>query len=361
LSSILTICFSSNRKDAIVDTFKLDPRAFVPKWNETKAEIRITIHRDVSVTGNTNQSSQELLGFIRFKKKSGSLELTNFNAQIEMKHLSLGETSKRSGQNKFAGIHGEGFKLAALVMRRNEHAVRISSTSFYWNFSFRGIWEDRFYCRLSQPVPETLQKLREKFALEKTAGPRKNLTSYIFQDVTVLISKARGPYGAKVTEEDFRSWAQVAIDLENPQPQDIIRTSHGDLILDKRLSGRVYLKGLRVSDSGSDSNPYIFCYNFVQGYINRDRERLTSREEEAKMIAGIWEQPILEGNAGVIQQYLQLFWNSEAHPDITLAHEVVSKPVGQTLWNTLRSDIPDAFFYCEEAYDDTLNSSDQVI
>jgi hypothetical protein len=183
----------------------------------------------------------------------------------------------------------------------------------------------------------------------------------MFQDVTVLVSKARGPSGAKVSEDAFRSWAQVAIDLENPQPSNIIRTGHGDLILDEKFSGRVYLKGLRVSDTGSDDTRYTFCYNFAQGYINRDRERLTSRREEAKMIAGMWEQPILEGHAEVIQHYLQLFRSSEPRPDIALAHEVVSNPVGERLWNTLRSDMPGAFFYSEEVGPDMSDNADQVM
>lgn len=58
-----------------------------------------------------------------------------------MRHLSLGNTSK-ANNDKLAGIHGEDFKLASLVMRRNDHSVRISASSYYWNFGFRGCDRD---------------------------------------------------------------------------------------------------------------------------------------------------------------------------------------------------------------------------
>ncbi|KAK3385464.1 hypothetical protein B0H63DRAFT_449511 [Podospora didyma] len=58
-----------------------------------------------------------------FNKRAGTVELANFNSRLEMSHLSLGGTTMRGVEdNRCAGTHGEGFKLAALVMHRNNHA-----------------------------------------------------------------------------------------------------------------------------------------------------------------------------------------------------------------------------------------------
>lgn len=239
-----------NRKDAIVDSFDLDPRdpqSFAPSWKETPNEIQITVHRKAP-----SGDDQELLGYIRFDKKAGSLELANFKNRFEMSYLGLGGTTKR-GHNKFAGVHGEGLKLAALVMHPNNHAVRISASSFYWNFGFHGKDRDSFHCRLSEPKPETMRHQKRLFA--EKARPRTELISYIWKDVMVKISKGKGAGGLRVTEEDFRSWVTTSLDLSGPAPDDIIRTVHGDLILDDEFSGRIYLKGLLVNnDSGRLGN-----------------------------------------------------------------------------------------------------------
>jgi hypothetical protein len=44
------------------------------------------------------------------------------------------------------------------------------------------------------------------------------------------------------------------------QPKEIIKISHGDLILDKRFSGRMYLKGLFLGSSTTSKN-LNFGYN----------------------------------------------------------------------------------------------------
>ena len=104
----------------------------------------------------------------------------------------------------------------------------------------------------------------------------------------------------------------------------------------------------------------MFGYNFARGYINRDRERLTSPMEEATMLAKIWEQPILDGREEVIRRYLGLFRDHENRPDIAFAEKVVSEAVAGTLWDSMRKGSPSAFFYSEQADDCEPDGADQV-
>ena len=334
-----------HRKDAIIASFNIDPRSFKPVLKELPSQIQVTIHRQHAL--GTARASQELLGFIRFNKNAGSLELTNFQAELSVQHLSLGGTTKR-GQDRFAGIHGEGFKLAALVMRRNEHAVRFGASSYYWNFRFRGVATSNFCCRLSRPKPEIIQRKKEAFARRAASSGRRGLTSNMWEDVTVKISKGRGDCGMKILEADFRSWLDVAIDIVGPQSEDIVQTNYGDLVLDKHFSGQIYLKGLRIPGHGPDGKVYSFGYNFVRGSINRDRERLMNRSEEAKMLAMIWEQSIAGRGDAITDIYIKLFRDCQECADIAFAEEKVSISVAKAVWNRLRMASPNAFFYSEK-------------
>lgn len=161
----------------------------------------------------------------------------------------------------------------------------------------------------------------------------------------------------KISEADFRSWLKVTIDIEGPQSADVVQTNHGDLILDKQFSGRIYLKGLRVPGLGPDGTGYIFGYNFARGQINRDRERLVSQSEEAEMLAMIWEQSIKVRGDDITDNYIKLFRDYQECADIASAEEKVSVLIAKAVWNRLRTASPNAFFYSEErnSESDTAN------
>ncbi|KAF2180943.1 hypothetical protein K469DRAFT_671927 [Zopfia rhizophila CBS 207.26] len=340
--------YYQNWKDAIIASYDLEPRNFKPELKETGDQIQITVHRP-HPSGPRN-SSMELLGYIRFRKKAGCVELANFKAQLNMEHLLLGRTTKR-GHDRFAGHHGEGFKIASLVMRRNEHAVRYAASSYYWNFRFRRR-SPTLSCILSRANPEVLQRKKEAFSTRVAAGARRGLTSNIWEDVIVRISKARGECGSKVTEADFRSWLDVTLDINRPPPSDFIETCYGDMILDARFSGQIYLKGLRVPGDGGDGRVYIFGYNFHRGQIDRDRRKLGNAQEETRMIANIWEQAMIARGDEVVDSYIKLFRDHEHSLDINLADRTVSRSAAQAIWNRLRTSFPDAFFYPEKVSSD---------
>ncbi|KAK4444027.1 hypothetical protein QBC34DRAFT_360992 [Podospora aff. communis PSN243] len=341
--------FYQNWKDGMVASFSLnprDPQSFAPKWNETKDRIEITVRRGGSSDG-------QLLGFIRLDKKSGRLELANFNARLELKHLDVGGTSKRgeSGGGKLAGTHGEGFKIAALVMRRNGYGVRISASSYYWNFSLRGVYKDMLHCKLSKPAASTLDKENiGKAEEELMVTQRTKLNSYIAHDVLVRISPASGVDRCKISAHDFRAWAAVALDLDGPsRPRDLIQTTAGDLILDPKFAGTLYLKGLRVGDGRPAGGVYEFAYNFAEGYINRDREFLPHRNEAAKTVAHIWAESMVKGGEAIVRHYIRLFQDHPESLDIYSSPRFVSRETACLIWEQLLKDSrkSDVFYYSE--------------
>lgn len=333
-----------------MEAFQLAPECFRPTWEVTPAFIDITVRR--AITQHCGLAGQELLGYIRFDRKAGSLELTNFKAKLELRNLSLGGTSK-SGKANLAGIHGEGFKLAALVMRRQNLSVRLSASSFYWNFTFRGKSLDRFYCNLTQPRAEALEKMKAAASVDRNQGRPRSLKANIWEDVTVMIGRGRGSF--KIAEEDFRSWTTCAFDLCGPEDGTTIHTDKGDLILDKSFAGEVYLKGLHVADLSPSGVPYTYSYNFLKGSINRDRERLTHPNEEAKMLAGIWEIAMVNRGDVITRRYRELF-DKEHCPDVSLGETSVSKNAATLLSDYMKRSSPGTFFYPRES----AESIDQV-
>ncbi|OAL28960.1 hypothetical protein AYO22_02396 [Fonsecaea multimorphosa] len=345
-----------NWKDGIVESFGVLPHYIRPTFvrNDDK-EIHIIV----------TSSAVGLLGYIRFQSKQGILELTNLKAKLDRKHLDLGETSKRDN-NALAGGHGEGFKLAALVMRRNGYSVRFETNSFCWNFSFQGT-RPRLYCLLNKPGAKLLREQRSSYRRGQAAGDvQRGLTSYIWEDMTVKIGKSRDREGAqKVSEEDFRAWMKVSIDLDPPESSQIVRTWRGDLIFDPRFRDRIYLHGLLVSESAGYSQggrAYRFGYNFHQGKFNRDRQRMTDEHEEAKALANIWEQAIVLKGDSVIDAYIKLFAEDEEAADIVQAYQYTTPLTAQNLCTRLKESHPEAFFYSERcAWEQNASTDEDII
>ncbi|KIW87085.1 uncharacterized protein Z519_12382 [Cladophialophora bantiana CBS 173.52] len=114
--------FYQNWKDGRVESFGVDPQSIKPVFlRNDDQEIHITV--SVGTPSGAVTDNAQLLGYIRFQSKPGYLELTNFKAKLEQRYLDLGETTKRNN-NALAGGRGEGFKLAALMMRHNGDSVR---------------------------------------------------------------------------------------------------------------------------------------------------------------------------------------------------------------------------------------------
>ncbi|KAL1963708.1 hypothetical protein VTN77DRAFT_7912 [Rasamsonia byssochlamydoides] len=124
---------NSTRTDAIIQIHGISLLDFNPQVSDTDDEILVTVHR--SVESSASSMAVEYLGFIRFKKAIGSVELTNFGATLDRRCLELGYTTKENDDR----LAGGGLKIAALVLCRNHHHVKISTNSCYWNFGFRGI------------------------------------------------------------------------------------------------------------------------------------------------------------------------------------------------------------------------------
>lgn len=297
----------------------------------------------ISITVPEMGSNTNALGFIRYEKKSGRVILVNACAQLRTDALQLGHTSKK-GQLQFAGCHGEGLKLAAMVMCREGHSVSIETGNSHWSFAYGGPSKSRFCCNigpLSVATPDGKPNPAQDMAC---------FTYRTWRDVCVEIGPDSGGTGGGVSLEKFKQWLTVSLDIRGySYPESNIETDQGDLIIDPRFRGKAFLKGLLLPASVLEARPFELSYNFVQGGVNRDRQRLVSRYEQADLVRRIWESAIRENEVLVLPIYVNLLRNFPRAPDVELADQLLDHPTRFRIWKYLLREAGDKrFYFCQK-------------
>ncbi|KAH3173447.1 hypothetical protein KXV78_000430 [Aspergillus fumigatus] len=332
-----------NWKDAIIHSFNLNLRDFRPLYQENGDFISITVPE---MGSNTNA-----LGFIRYEKEYGRVVLVNACAQLRSESLQLGHTSKK-GQLQFAGCHGEGLKLAAMVMCREGYSVSIETGNSHWSFAYGGPSKTRFYCNIGPLCVATP---------EVKLNPAQDMACFTYRtwrDVCVEVGPDSEGTGGGVSIEEFRQWLTVSLDIHgHSYPESIIETDQGDLIIDPRFRGKTFLKGLLLPASVLEARPFELSYNFVQGGVNRDRQRLVSRYEQADMVRRIWESAIRENEALTLPIYVNLLRNFPRAPDVELADQLLDHPTRFRIWKYLMKEAGDEkFYFCQKTGSQSVGS-----
>lgn len=324
--------FTRNRKDAIIESFSLDPRSFHPVYKENGRQISVTVPKKAS--------ESEALGFIRYDRSIGQVMLTNACAQLEPESLQLGQTTKR-GKSQLIGCHGEGLKLAAMVMSREDYCVSMETNNAHWSFCLGD--SSQFRCtvtRSSNAVPKRKPNPGRDMA---------RFVSRIWRDVTVIIGPGERPGNQGVSVEQFKKWLDVSMEIRGfSYPESIIETDYGDLILDFRYRGKVFLKGLLLPSSISEPRAFTVGYNLVQGDVNRDRQRLVNRRQEANRLRKIWESAILKNEGLVLPIYVNLLWYLPRSPDVELAEDFLESSTRLLIWkHLLKMADGRKFYFCQ--------------
>lgn len=271
-----------------------------------------------------------LLGYIRYQEKTGTLELVNFGADLPLSSLDTGYTTKIN-RSDLAGGHGEGYKLAALVMLRAGYAVHISASNYYWKFRWGKNDPEKLYCNIAEPSEDVLGREHADYNAKVGKGPRREKKAYVFADVKFTIGVYRGD-GDKISAEDFRQWIKTTLDLY--PPNRVIRGSKGGLILDPSYSNRIYLKGLLL-ERPRGSRRFKFGYDLNEGDVNRDRQWMEDPELVASNLAAIWEEASEEGGAKIVAEYVTMHQDTEQWADVDLSENHITRTFAQNIWQYL--------------------------
>ncbi|KAH7272871.1 hypothetical protein B0J15DRAFT_573707 [Fusarium solani] len=287
-------------------------RELVQNWRDGitvsyKTEIDIVEERnstEIIFKAYGRSTGSECLGYILFRGNNGrgTVELTNRNSRLEPYHLDLGGTTKAANQD-LAGFHGEGLKLALLVQQREEqnHSVRCTAGGFGWCFGYT----------TQAKLVTHLTRLSEGNARRKDKHPQGTLAPFYPNyktDVRFVIGeikKAKNERGetvrrSAVKREEFESWCTTVLALQKLDKNSVLKTKYGEIIMDPKHKGSLYLKGLLMrrstrSCSASMTGKLLkYGYNFENGTTNRDRRTLGSAEEEGRAILAIWQAALVE-------------------------------------------------------------------
>lgn len=319
------------RRDGIIRAFGLAERDFKVLREE---KIRGRDTEIVYRVALPNSDPPDWLGYIYFKARDGmgSIDITNRGASLEPWHLDFGGTSKANIQDQ-AGTHGEGLKVALLVLMRGRqnHTVRCCSSAFNWRFNFTD--RGRLVVRLSPMTSESIRRAQDQ-AQRRTDTTLLPFAARPGADVQLMIGEARNgrtEAGEKtrrvpVSREEFETWTKAALFLQSDVQDDgIIRTDWGSLLTDARLCGNIYLKDLLLrestpSRSASITNkPLKFGYSFSFGQTNRERQSVAGANEESKAILTIWAG-VLAAKPQLVQQLSDMLNTDEPkYADVSIA------------------------------------------
>ncbi|RAK75472.1 uncharacterized protein BO72DRAFT_347232, partial [Aspergillus fijiensis CBS 313.89] len=316
-----------NWKDGILASFHLNQRDFRPEIQQKRTVIRICLYHP----HNMQDGTRELLGYIIWRERYGGIELANFDARLTSQDLDIGGTTKHGDNGSLAGQHGEGLKIAALVLRREGFRVHLAASKYKFNFGFRGKGKSRMYCKLSPIPPATLTRKKANCRRLYTNGKPGGLASDPARDVSVFITKGRGATGVKVTLDKFQQWRRVALELDMPPSESIIQTEHGDLILDR--------------EKYHNPREFWYGYNLMAEEINRERQSLASPEEEALLVTKIWASAIENGGPSIVEKYTDLLNKHYDCADVSMADKKASKATALAIWARLVENGRGKFYY----------------
>ncbi|KAK6950101.1 hypothetical protein Daesc_008427 [Daldinia eschscholtzii] len=294
-----------NWRDGMIKSFDIPEDNFHVTRSEYGDEI---VFRAIGSRRDASGKMEEpvYMGYIRWFKQNGvgTVEVTNRQATLQPWHLDIGGTTKRDEPNQ-AGAHGEGLKVALLVLMRGpqNHAIHCRSGGFAWEFDYTN--QRRLVAGLTRMTPATIEKFRSQAINDMNSGrvpiaasPSDDVQFFISGDSMGRNENGRRTMRNQVTKNEFTEWTRSALFLQKIHNDEIVRTGMGDLILDARFRGSIYLKGLLLKESQDEQSasitgkPLMYGYNFAAGVANPEREFLTHAAEELNAILRIWDQAL---------------------------------------------------------------------
>ncbi|KAI2839629.1 hypothetical protein CBS11350_7460 [Aspergillus niger] len=317
-----------NWKEAIIREHKLPLQDFIPYIAKTndRNEIMILVEgKDIPRPLEEHQPEPKIFGYIRFVISQGKAEFINFESSFDDQCLNLGRTAKTE-DNCLRGL-----QIAALILCRENHHLRISANGCHWNFGFNSQ-----ACLYSRATPS---KAKREMSIE---GKPLKLCADIHEDVAVTI----GHKGKPLSLEDFQVWLRDTIDLHETPGR--IRTPSGDLLLDQYYQGRLYFRGIRVLQPVFEpGQAFRFGYNLARGTVGRDRQPLVNMEEIMACIHSIWERAIEQAGDVVLPKYLEIFQGTPPPADARGTDYLITETTAHKMWDSLIHNSAGAgVFYC---------------
>jgi hypothetical protein len=217
---------------------------YVPSWTYVEA------FRELFQNALDNEIvSPENEMLFEYNKEKQSLSVSNKTSVLELKSLLLGSTTKAK-DDRTIGQHGEGYKIAFLVLLREGKSITV------YNYGRREIWRTKLIKskRYDGQLVPTITVEKEAF----------------WKDIpdSDLIIEVSG-----VTEDEYNEIVKKNLNLQDTvECYDV--NFYGRILTSAREVGNLYVKGLFICRDESLTHGYDFNPSLVN--LDRDRKLLSN-------------------------------------------------------------------------------------
>jgi len=212
---------------------------------------------------------------VRYRKDVSTLVLENDGCTLPHEALLFGHTTK-SERSDLIGKFGEGLKLGVLALVRAGHAVKIRSGSEVW-------------------IPkiersETYNADVLTFQIEKGREPKNRVQIEI----------------GNVAEDNWARFYEHFLFLAKLPKGAAIKTPAGTLLVDPKYKGRVYVKGIFVTNAPDQS----YGYDLQNASVDRDR-RMVDQYDLRYYTQAIWRHAMVQ-DENLVGNFISLLENETA-------------------------------------------------
>lgn len=217
--------------------------------------------------------------YVNYNVENKELLIGNKYTCIDKSTLILGIGDK-TNNNKMIGGNAEGYKLALVVLLRNNHNVVISNGEYLWEpyFEYSGTFNTEL---LKVKSTKCLDNNNLEFKIN-------NISPLVFEDL----------------KNDFPC-------IENDFGK-VINTANGQILLDKKFKGKMFVEGLYVQ---SDDN-FQFGYNFNACEVKLDRDRKAINYYDLKKLTAKAAITVEECNDEIYKQIVRSSTDTSKIADI---------------------------------------------
>ena len=213
---------------------------YVPDWGLVEA-LRELFQNALD---NETMNPENKMGW-QYNKRSGEVKITNKTSKLSVESLLLGSGTKHNRTDTI-GKHGEGYKIAFMVLLRNNKTIRVD------NYGANEIWD----VRLVKSRKYKGQLVPTVFINKEPVWKKKPSS-----DLTITIGG--------ITEEECKELEVKNLHLRGEEVRAFDTTEKGRILLDEAEHGNIYVEGLFVTNiSGLQ-----YGYDFSPKAISLDRDR----------------------------------------------------------------------------------------
>lgn len=211
---------------------------YVPSWGVVEA-IREFFQN--ALDEETRDPANKM--FFSYDADTETLSIGNKHGKLDAKTLLLGYTEKNT-QDEMIGNHGEGYKIATVVL------LRLNKQITFYNYGNRQIWKPRFV------NSRKYKALVPTFFVEK-----KPLWESIPDNDLVITIEG-------ITIDEYSDICESNLHLVGGDYKKI-HTEYGDLLLDDKYAHKVFVGGLFICDS----HDIDLGMDILPSYVKLERDR----------------------------------------------------------------------------------------